>query len=100
MLILLCNHPKRVKHGTALGEKLVGTVDRRIAIRDALATRERTEKDRTGRRIVSLRLDHEQYRRLRRYIGDYEDESGQRVTQQAILEIALAEYLAKNELPA
>jgi hypothetical protein len=76
----------------------VGTIDRKIAIRDARATRDGNSRGgRTRIRVVSLRLDNGQYRRLKRYISDYQDETGERVTYQAILEIALAEYLALNE---
>lgn len=46
-------------------------------------------------RTLSVRLDHEQYRRLRRFVTSHEDQTGQRVTHQAILEIALAEYLER-----
>lgn len=75
----------------------MGTVDRRIAIRDARAARDR--KDRAGIRVVRLRLDAGQYRRLRRFIDEYVDDTGQPVTQQAVLQAALTEYLAENEPP-
>lgn len=44
---------------------------------------------------LSLRLTAEQYRRLRRYVADQEEKTGRRVTHQAIIEEALAEYLTK-----
>ena len=36
------------------------------------------------------------YRRLRRFVTSHEDQTGQRVTHQAILEMALIEYLERN----
>jgi hypothetical protein len=45
---------------------------------------------------LSLRLTADQYRRLRRYVAREEDETGRRTTQQAIIEAALEEYLAKH----
>jgi hypothetical protein len=75
----------------------MGTVDRAIAIRDASAARgDQTRKKRGDVRAISLRLDDVQYRRLRRFVMNHEDQTGQRVTHQAILEIALAEYLERN----
>lgn len=75
----------------------MGTVDRATAIRDALTAREGDAQKRRGDvRAVSVRLDDEQYRRLRRFVTRHEDQTGQRVTHQAILEIALAEYLERN----
>jgi hypothetical protein len=75
----------------------MGTVDRSIAIRDARAAREGNARKKRGEvRALSVRLDHEQYRRLRRFVASHEDQTGQRVTHQAILEIALAEYLERN----
>ena len=78
----------------------MGTTERRIAIRDARAPREGdTRNSRIDVRSVSFRLDDEQYRRLRRFVASYEDQTGQRITHQAILEIALAEYLERNDRP-
>lgn len=42
---------------------------------------------------LSLRLTAEQYRRLRRYVAKTEDETGERVTHQAIIEGALTRFL-------
>jgi hypothetical protein len=75
----------------------MGTVDRVTAIRDARAAREEDAKKRRGDiRALSVRLDDEQYRRLRRFVTRHADQTGHRVTHQAILEIALAEYLERN----
>ena len=68
-------------------------------MRDARVAR--GEDAQTGRKevhAVSVRLDDEQYRRLRRFVTAHEDQTGQRMTHQAILEIALAEYLERNAL--
>jgi hypothetical protein len=45
---------------------------------------------------LSVRLTSEHYRRLRRFVTAHEDETGQRITHQAVLETALAEYLDRN----
>jgi hypothetical protein len=75
----------------------MGTVDRATAIRDARTAREGDAPKRRGDvRALSVRLDDEQYRRLRRFVTRHEDQTGQRVTHQAILEIALAEYMERN----
>lgn len=75
----------------------MGTVDRRIAIRDARAERGGgTRKQRGEVHALSLRLDDEQYRRLRRFVTSHEYQTGQRVTHQEILEMALTEYLERN----
>ena len=75
----------------------MGTIDRRVAIRDARAAREGDSgKQRRAVHALSLRLDSEQYRRLRRFVTSHEDQTGQRVTHQAILEMALNEYLERN----
>jgi hypothetical protein len=44
---------------------------------------------------LSLRLTAEQYRRLRRFVADQEDKTSKRMTHQAIIEAALADYLEK-----
>ena len=44
---------------------------------------------------LSLRLTDEQYRRLRRFVTGHEDRTGQRITHQAVLEAALADYLGE-----
>jgi hypothetical protein len=49
---------------------------------------------------LSLRLTGEQYRRLRRFATAHEDRTGQRVTHQAVLETALADYLDRHGSPA
>ena len=48
---------------------------------------------------LSLRLDDEQYRRLRQFVISQEDQTGQHIRHQTILEIALTEYLELNDLP-
>jgi hypothetical protein len=45
---------------------------------------------------LSFRLTREQYRRLRRFVADQEAKSDQRVTHQAVIEIALDEYMSKH----
>jgi hypothetical protein len=40
-------------------------------------------------------LTAEQYRRLRRFVADQEEKTGKRVTHQAIIEVALDDYLTK-----
>ena len=45
---------------------------------------------------LSLRLTGEQYRRLRRFVTTHEDRTDQRITHQAVLEAALAEYLDRH----
>jgi hypothetical protein len=78
----------------------MGTIDRATAIRDARTAREGdTQRKRTDIRTLSVRMDDELYRRLRRFVTRHEDQTGQRVTHQAILEIALAEYLTRNGPP-
>ncbi len=76
----------------------MGTVDRAMAIRDARIARDGdTGKKRGEFRALSVRLDSVLYRRLRRFVTNHEDRTSQRVTHQAILEIALAEYLERND---
>lgn len=45
---------------------------------------------------LSLRLTGEQYRQLRRFVTSHEDRTGQRITHQAVLEAALAEYISRH----
>lgn len=45
---------------------------------------------------LSLRLTNNQYRRLRRFVAHQEDQVGQRITHQTVLEIALKEFLDRN----
>jgi hypothetical protein len=45
---------------------------------------------------LSLRLSAEQYRRLRRYVTEAEDRTGQRVSHQSVIESALAEWLDRH----
>ena len=45
---------------------------------------------------LSLRLTGEQYRRLRRFVTTHEDRTDQRITHQAVLETALADYLERH----
>jgi hypothetical protein len=42
---------------------------------------------------LSLRLTDELYRQLRRFVIGHEDRTGQRLTHQAVIEAALADYL-------
>jgi hypothetical protein len=44
---------------------------------------------------LSLRLTDEQYRQLRRFVTGHENRTGQRITHQAVLEAALANYLSR-----
>jgi hypothetical protein len=46
---------------------------------------------------LSLRLTNEQYRRLRRFVTDYENRTERRLTHQAVLEAALVNYLNQNK---
>jgi hypothetical protein len=46
---------------------------------------------------LSLRLTSEQYRRLRRFVTTHEDKTDRRITHQAVLETALADYLDRNQ---
>jgi hypothetical protein len=79
----------------------MATINRRIAIRDARAAREgNSSKKRGDVHALSVRLDHEQYRRLRRFVTSHEDVTGRRVTHQAVLEIALSEYLERYDPPS
>jgi hypothetical protein len=48
---------------------------------------------------LSLRLDERLYRGLRRFVIRHEDETGRRLTHQAVLETALAEYLERRKAP-
>ncbi len=45
---------------------------------------------------LSLRLSSEQYRRLRRFVRSFEDQTGQLRMQQAVLKAALEEYFDRN----
>ncbi len=45
---------------------------------------------------LSLRLTAAQYRRLRRFVTGHEDRTGRRITHQAVLEAALADYLDRH----
>ena len=40
-----------------------------------------------------------QYRRLRQFVISHKEQTGQRITNQTILEIALTEYLELNDPP-
>lgn len=44
---------------------------------------------------LSFRLTAEGYRRLRRFVADQEDRTGQRITHQALIEAALDAHLTK-----
>jgi hypothetical protein len=46
---------------------------------------------------LSLRLTSEDYRRLRRFVTAHEDRTDRRLTHQAVLEAALADYLDRND---
>jgi hypothetical protein len=92
--------PFRSVRQTNTTEEMMASIDRWIAIREARAAREgNVWKTRTEVRSLSFRVDHELYRRLRRYVIDHEDQTGQRIEHQTILEIALAEYLERNGPP-
>jgi len=45
---------------------------------------------------LSLRLTHNQYRRLRRFVTTAEERTSHRLTHQAVLELALKEFLDRN----
>jgi hypothetical protein len=45
---------------------------------------------------LSLRLTADGYRRLRRHVAAVEDRTGKRLTHQAVIEAALAEYLDRQ----
>lgn len=45
---------------------------------------------------LSLRLTNNQYRQLRRFVAQYEDQLGQRITHQSVLENALKEFLDRT----
>jgi hypothetical protein len=45
---------------------------------------------------LSLRLSSEQYRRLRRFVTSFEDQTGQVRMQQAILKAAIEDYFDRN----
>ena len=77
----------------------MGTVNRRIASRDARARDGDALSRRGDVHALSVRLDHAQYRRLRRFATGHEARTGQRITHQAILEVALAEYLERHGPP-
>ncbi len=44
---------------------------------------------------LSYRMTAEGYRRLRRFVADQEDRTGQRTTHQAVIEAALEAYLSR-----
>ena len=46
---------------------------------------------------LSLRLTSEQYRRLRKFVTTHEDKTDRRITHQAVLETALADYLDRHQ---
>jgi hypothetical protein len=46
---------------------------------------------------LSLRLTSEQYRRLRKSVTTHEDKTERRITHQAVLETALADYLDRHQ---
>ena len=46
---------------------------------------------------LSLRLTADQYRRLRRYVAAQEEQTGKRITHQALIEAALDTYLTKRD---
>ena len=75
----------------------MGSVDRAIVTPDARVTEdEDTQKKRREGYALSVRIDDALYWRLRRLVTSHEVQTGKRVTHQAILEIALAEYLERN----
>lgn len=69
----------------------------RVPSREAQASSSlQTLEKRAYVHTLSLRLTGEQYRRLRRFVTGHEDRTGQRITHQAVLEAALADYLDRN----
>ena len=75
----------------------MGNVDRAISAPGASATEdEDTQKKRREGHGLSMYLDDVLYGQLRRFVVSHEVQTGQRLTHQAILEIALAEYLERN----
>jgi hypothetical protein len=75
----------------------MGSVDRAIAPRNARATKDgTTQKKRREGHGLSMYLNDVLYGQLRRFVVSHEVQTGQRLTHQAILEIALAEYLERN----
>jgi hypothetical protein len=64
------------------------------------AAAEATLKEPAGPHLycLSLRLDERLYRGLRRFVMRHEGETGRRLTHQAVLETALAEYLERRKI--
>jgi hypothetical protein len=71
-------------------------IKRSLARRMAIPTSFEAMDKRAYAHTLGLRLTAEQYRRLRRFVTGHEDRTGQRITHQALLETALADYLDRN----
>jgi hypothetical protein len=71
-------------------------VKKALARRGPTPTSLQASDKRAYAHTLSLRLTAELYRRLRRFVTSHEDQTGQRITHQALLETALAEYLDRN----
>lgn len=78
----------------------MSAVNRHIAVRDApAAQRGNGSRKRRDIRSLSVRLDYEQYQRLQQFLSEHQDETGEKISYQAILELALAEYLEEHDPP-
>ena len=78
-----------------------GDMDRLMVPKDAPAAPERPIGEGAGvlknyAHTLSLRLTADQYRRLRRFVAAEEDRTGRRITHQAIIEEALADWLERR----
>ncbi len=77
----------------------MGTINRQMAIRDVRRAAQKANARKYGRdiRSLSVRLDHQQYSRLRQFLEEYQDQTGQKASHQAVLQIALLEYLEQHD---
>ena len=76
-----------------------GDMDRLMVPKDAPAAQERPIGEGAPKNYahtLSLRLTADQYRRLRRFVAAEEDRTGRRITHQAIIEEALADWLERR----
>lgn len=80
--------------GTILGCRHICEKGVWMAMRGKTETPVRPVADRRAyTHTLSLRLTDEQYRQLRRFVTGHEERTGERITHQAVLEAALADYL-------